>query len=486
MNSKIQLFGKEYLLFILCILVTLFNTALMQQDTVLILSVPQYLLVFYYLFNKDYHTAFLLHSAFIVACVSRGTVIEGGQSDFFYINFMVYRALTLNIVILVWLWIGVYNMPIKISKDSMIVKSKMVISYLLVSGSLIGVIGFLLFEHYNLTYFVNCFLFVLETYLFIDIFIHLYSNSYSKRFAILAVCMMAAAPIAAFVSFVLGINAYYNDEPMPLCNPIIGLTPCLIIAFFQLNNNKLKIISVIGLAFYVLQMMILSRGSQFLDIFIVLVLLAYLVYFKKGANFQLKSLKLLLPLIIVVSLPFAISEITAASETSFSKFEQFTSLFSIFNFSGGKASFDFSDVGRSPLIRIGELANIIHEGSQNIFTFIFGKGFGGYYVDSLGFFAHIDLSHGAFPYEIVAKGRFYSAHSAVPSVLHYNGWLGLFLMVKIALNYLRKVDCSFLVFAAFVLFVQSFYFDMFGCFSYIIALFGAEYLINDTTKKAVL
>ena len=101
-------------------------------------------------------------------------------------------------------------------------------------------------------------------------------------------------------------------------------------------------------------------------------------------------------------------------------------------------------------------------------------------------FAGIDLTRGAFSDEIAAGGRFYNAHSAIPSVLQYNGLIGLALMLWLAFSYLRKVDGSFLVFAAFVLFVQTFYFDMFGCFSFIMALFGAEYLINGKSKEKAL
>ena len=357
----------------------------------------------------------------------------------------------------------------------------------MISGSLIGLVG-CLFVHYNDWYqWFSSILFISQILIIIDIYVHLYNESYSKLFALISICMMAAAPVASVVSFyVFGVQAYYGYEAMPLYNPIIALSPCLIIAFFQLQNLKLKTISMIGLVFYVFHSLILSRGSQFLDIFVVLLLLSYLVYFKKNTNFQIKGLKILLPALIFLVLPMAIGGVTNSSEISLKKFEQFTSLFTIFSFSDNRIALNFEEVGSSPYIRIGELANIIHEGVHNFLAFIFGKGYGGYYTDSLHFFDGIDLSRGAFSDESAMSGRFYNAHSAIPSLLHYNGLLGLFLMLRLAFLYFRRVDKSFLVFAAFVLFVQTFYFDMFGCFSFVMALFGAEYLMNNSSKNAVL
>ena len=475
---------QEFSLFIFAFVITLFNTINLHQSTVLFLSLPQYLLVFYCLFNKDYRAAFLFHSVFIATCVSRGIFIEEEVSPFLYINMRVYGPLTFNIIILFILWVSVQNKSVFVSKKSLLLTVRKTILYLLVSGSIIGLIGCLIIKYYDWHYLVTRFLFVAQCFLFVDIFIRLYNESYSRLFATAVLCMIAAAPVASVISFsVFGVHSFYGFDLIPLYNPILTLTPCLIIALFQLENFKLKAISLIGLIFYVIHITILARGNQYLDIFVTLLLLGYLVYFKKGSNFQLKSLKLMLPVLIVLVIPFVINKIVSSSDVSLNKFEQFLSLFTFIDFSNGRVALQYDDIGSSPYIRVGELSNIIHEGIQNFFSFIFGKGFGGYYSDSLHFFDHLDLSRGAFSNESALSGRFYTAHSAIPSVLHYNGLIGLLLMIKLAISYLRKVDRTFLVFAAFVLLVQSFYFDMYGCFAFTMALFGAEYLISVTSKN---
>ncbi len=478
-------YNKEYLLFILGIAITLLNTLNLQQNTVLFLSVPQYLLVFYYIFKKDFRTALLLHAVFIAACVSGGIVIEEGVSPFLYTKMSLYGPFTFNFIILIVLWLLVQGKTNPVSKDSILLKTRNTIFYLLVLASIIGLVGCIFVDFYDWKFWMSRILFVGEVYLFIDIFLHLYTDRLSKLFAVVALCMIAAAPVASFVSFsVFDVYTFYGFELIPLYNPIFALTPCLIIAIFQLDSFNLKVISIIGLVFYVLHSLILSRGSQFLDIFVALVLLGYLVYFKKSKSFQLKSLKILLPVLIIGVVPFAIGAFTSGSDVSMKKFEQFTSLFTLFSSSGGGLTLSLDELGSSPYVRVAELANIINEGLHDFLALIFGKGFGGYYTDELGLFAGLDLSRGAFSYDAALQsGRFYNAHSAIPNLLLYNGLIGLFLMLRLAFYYLRRVDRSFLVFAAFVLFVQTFYFDMFGCFAFIMALFGAEFSLNDSKER---
>ncbi len=489
MIKLINILKHEYLLFFLCIVITLFNTVNMQSSAVMLFSVPQYLLVFFFIIHKDYRSAFLFHSIFVAACVSLGTVIEDGQSAFFYTKFVIYGPINLNFIVLITLWLSLIGKPILLNKGSLLYKTKKVIFYLLIMGTVIGLFGCLFLRYYDWKFLINRILFVGEIYLFIDIFSHLYSDSFSRSFAIVALCMMAAAPVASIVSFtVFNVHTFYGDQATALVNPILGLTPCLIIALFQLNSHKLRIVSLIGLVFYAFQLMILSRGHQFLDVFVVLMMLLYLVYFKRDPNqsFRIKILKIVLPILIVGVVPFAIGGLTSSSDVSMRKFEQFMSLFKMFNYSDNNLAFSLEDVGSSPYVRVAELANIINEGMHNVFALFFGKGFGGYYTDSLDLFSGIDLSRGAFSYDAAIKyGRFYNGHGAIPSLSLYNGLIGLFLMLKLAFSYLKNVDKTFLVFAAFVLMVQNFFFDLYGCLSFTIALFGTEYMISGTNKVSL-
>ena len=211
MKNNVKNFHFEYLSFILGIAITLFSMVNLREDTVAILSLPQFVLVFFFLLKKDYRTAFLLHIIFVVACVSWGTAIEGGPSQFLYTNCRIYGPLTLNIIILSWLWIAVQNKPILVKKDSLLLKCRKIFLYLLISGSFIGALGCLFISHYSWQYWIYQFLFVLNAFFVLDIYIHLYNENFSKLTAIAAICMMAAAPIASVVSFtVFGVHSYFQ------------------------------------------------------------------------------------------------------------------------------------------------------------------------------------------------------------------------------------------------------------------------------------
>lgn len=480
MKTLEKLLDREYLVFFLVLFITLFNTVNSQQNTVLIATIPQYVLVFFFIVQRKYRIAFLLHTVFVAACISKGIVIEEGLSPYLYNQMRVYGPITFDLVVLFSLWLSVNRRVVAVSEDSLLLKTRRIILFLLVSATVIGLLGCLLVKYYDWKFWASRLIFIGEIFLFIDIFIHLYTERLSQTFALVAICMIAASPVASFVSFkVFNVYSYYGYDIIPLYNPVFTLVPCLIIALFQLDNYKLKVISLIGLVFYVLHSLILSRGSQFLDLFVALILLGYLVYFKKSKSFQMKSLRVLLPVFIIGVLPVAIGGLTSGSDVSMRKFEQFKSLFTVFNTSSSGMLINMEDLGLSPYVRIAELTNIFNNGLHNPLALVFGHGYGGYYTDELGLFTGIDLSRGAFSYDAALQyGRFYNAHSAIPSVLFYNGLIGLFMFFRIAFFYLRKVDRSYLVFAAFVLFIQTFYFDMFGCFAYIMALFGAEYYLN--------
>ena len=147
--------NKEYLLFILCIAITLFNTVNLQQNTVLLMSAPQYLLVFYLLFKKQYSSAFLLHAVFISACVSQGIVIEDGTNQFLYTKCTFYGPFTFNLVILVILWFLVLRKPVLLDKESLLLRTKKIILYLLLSGTVIGFLGCLLLKYYDWKFLIS-------------------------------------------------------------------------------------------------------------------------------------------------------------------------------------------------------------------------------------------------------------------------------------------------------------------------------------------
>ena len=139
------------------------------------------------------------------------------------------------------------------------------------------------------------------------------------------------------------------------------------------------------------------------------------------------------------------------------------------------AGVDISGISESPYIRIAEFLNIIDNGLSNPLGLIFGCGYGGYYTDSTHLFQNVDVSLGGFPMDVVNSGKYGTAHSFLPMTLLYNGIVGLFFICKLGIDYLKKIKYSPLVFAAFTLFLYSFYFNTSLFMAASFSLFAAEF-----------
>jgi hypothetical protein len=228
--------------------------------------------------------------------------------------------------------------------------------------------------------------------------------------------------------------------------------------------------------------LIMARGSTFMALFVAIVLLIYIIYFKKPTIKGRRFVRILLPVLLIIGIPIFINSVLLGAKVSNTKLEQFTSLFALFDFSKSLPE-RLAMVGTSPYVRIAEVINIVDDGMNNIFTFFIGKGYGGYYTDAMELFNGIDLSNGGFPDDMINVGRFYKGHSVYPTTLLYNGFIGLVLILKLGFSYLKRIDKTFLVFSGFMLFMYGFYFDTIALISNSIALFGAEYMINNRGEE---
>ena len=87
----------------------------------------------------------------------------------------------------------------------------------------------------------------------------------------------------------------------------------------------------------------------------------------------------------------------------------------------------------------------------------------------------LDLSQGAFADDIAASGKFRTAHSMLPSSILYNGLIGALLLIRLGIEYLKRITISPFVYVAATLFFYSFYYDPLLIIVSILILFGAEY-----------
>lgn len=477
MNGSFFKKGNAFSITLLYLAITVYNVVFFDSPIGLFLTVVQYAMVILCLINNHLQMAFFLHVIFTVSCVNGGLLVI--DHSFSYAKVKLVGPFTLNYIMLGVLWLNTLNFKTKVDKNSLIMKFRNMVKYFIIIGTLIGLIGFVIDGNYKFKYLIDSLLYVVVAFLYVDTFIKLYNESYSKQFAISTICMLAASAISAVLTFYLfGVSAEYSVDESFISNPIYYMTPCLLIGLFQLHDVQLRIVAIIAVVFYVASALIMSRGATYLTMFVAIVLLVYLVYFKNShKNKLINRLRVLLPVLLVLGIPLLLSIVLSSGEISGNKFKQFISLFSLFDFNESFST-RLALIGRSPYIRIAQVIDIFNEGINNIITLIFGKGYGSYYTDSLNLFHGIDLSLGVYPDDMINAGKFYKAHNVISCTLLYNGLLGLFFMFKLGFSYLACIDKTFLAFAGFSLFLYGFYFDTVALVSCSMALFGAEYMIN--------
>ncbi len=481
MNNNIFLKGNVFFLTSLYLAITIFNVIFLDNPVGLVLTIVQYAIVVFYLVRNDLRMAFFLHVIFTVSCVNGGLLVI--DHSFSYAKVKLVGPFTLNYIMLGFLWLKSLRLSLKVEKKSLLMKFRKMVLYFIIIGSIVGTIGFVLDVDYKFSYFVDSLLYVIIAFLYVDAFTKLYNELYSKQFAISTVCMLAASSISAVVTYYLfGVSAEYSVEESYISNPIYYMTPCLIIGFFQIRDLKLRIVAALGIGFYIASTIIMSRGATYLTVFVAILLLSYVVYFKKSMNNKsLNRLKAVLPVLIVFGVPTVLNFIISSGEISSNKFQQFISLFSLLDFDESLSG-RLALIGRSPYIRIVQIIEIFNEELNNFVTLFIGKGYGSYYTDSLHLLSGIDLSLGVYPDDMIMAGKFYKAHNVISCTLLYNGLFGLYYMFKLGFSYLSRIDKTFLCFAGFSLFLYGFYFDTVALVSCSMTLFGAEYMISKKSE----
>jgi hypothetical protein len=120
--------------------------------------------------------------------------------------------------------------------------------------------------------------------------------------------------------------------------------------------------------------------------------------------------------------------------------------------------------------------NIFDNGIHNPFFLLFGRGYGGYFTDSLClFYDGINLGDGDYAAINIVMGKFSRPHSVYPATLLTGGVIGLFLVLTMGLKYAGRIKKNFLSFAAIPFLFTTFYFDSQIALTCIFLLFASEY-----------
>lgn len=361
-----------------------------------------------------------------------------------------------------------YRYPIR-NKDCLLYKCYKTFLYLALSGILVGLSGICFFG-YEIGAFILPTVYIVSSIIYSELLLKLFNNNFTKTVYINVVCMITAAPIAAFICFnILGISFKYGTEDAFIYHDLYVIAPCLLIGLIQ--TRGLTLYFLLAMLCYSVNLYLGGRGVHFMLMALSLIILLYILYTSSGN----KLIKFTFPISVLLITTYIIRISSSASQLAINKFTEMMSLTNIF-FSDGTLLSRLHSISESPLVRIGEVLNIIDKGLGNPIGLIMGYGYGGYYTDSLGIFKGLTLA-GAFSQKAISLGIYNTAHGMYPCSLLYNGLMGLLLLFRLGFISLKKIRFNFLYFAGFTLFCYSFYCNPVTLITCLFALSGASYTL---------
>lgn len=445
----------------------------LESSLNLLLTIPQIIIILYFIIKGDLNSAVLWHLAFILTSVDINTKDES-------IDMLSYPALkligplTISYILLGLIWIRSLGKKICLPQYSLLYRLRKYLTILFVSASVLGIIGIAL-RGFPVRDFVPPFRYMIVAVLLTDIFARLYSAQLLSRCYDFSICLLIASPIvSAFSFFVLNISYMYSVFESFETNPIFTLAPCMLLFLMYRIGAKTKLLMICSILCLLILTVIAARGSQYVTLAVIFLIMLYLLYYNKTHEHLvgIKYFRILIPIVGIGAFAYgSVLLLSVGDSLAANKLNQFVSLFSIF---GGGSGFSIDEVSYSPYIRIGEVLNIIDNGIRNPLGLIFGQGYGSYYTDSLGLFQMIDLSIGAFGDDAISSGKFTTAHSMYPNALLFHGLIGFYYIVKLGLSYLKRIVYTPLIFAAFVLLLYSLYYNVPLMNACIMFLFAAE------------
>lgn len=421
----------------------------------LLVSVPQLAIVLYYVLSNKIEKAIFWHFIFFITSftyygdadtIGSGlTLVSYNYAKLKLIGFIGYS----QIVAIILFALVLFRKHTNKSKIGPFFQFYKLITYFLVTGFGFGLIGFL-FDHY---YFEG-----LKTYgsYIIIIYIHTYilykinSTILKKDLYEIALPLLVLITICSFLLNMI--------NPEPLGGVSAGFYSFLLIPALLYNKKKLFIL--IGLFFLIYNSLFFSvSGKSIIMLFLFTIITFFLTFNKnlKASFFYRVIIFRVIVIICVILIPLIsliIGEYFSGSTLISSKIHQVSTLME-FIFFGEELKY----IATSPYIRVTSLINILYEGLENPIILLFGRGYGGYFNDHFNYFSGLDLSNGAFSDSAILSGDYYTGHDTMVTVPMFNGLIGLYLLFKVVIKYLKFSRINYLALTVIPFVLLAFYHD---------------------------
>lgn len=447
------------------------NIVTLNNPANLLLTIPQYIIVLFFLVKNNIRDSVLSHFAFTILSLSAQKTLGMFETE----DFLLYNYGTLKLIgpiracyamNLVFTLILLHS-KLKVRKDLLYYKLYKVFLCLFIPASIIGVIGVALHPFYTFDKLLDKEIYAYVVLTSMYIILKVANDRFIQVAYYICLSGIMAGIFGSFFCFITGLTvSHYSVFDIAYMSDITYLTPMLIIGVIMVKQRALLLLTLVIYFFFATTVL---AGKEVFSIAFCLFFLLYCYFFRTGNKKRSPFVTILMFGVVglLVGLVIHIQGNTGSTMASYK-------LHSAFSMMTG----NIDDAGRSPYIRMAQLANILYEGLQNPFLLIFGNGYGGYFEDKLGLFANVDLLNGAYNFKTVGSGRFHSGHDAVVNIPFFNGLVGMWLVLRISWKYIKKIRFNYMNSAIFLWVLLIFYFNTIFAYIGLFALIGAEYKVN--------
>lgn len=436
----------------------------------LIISIPEFIYVFYLLFKNQIDKALFYHIVFVITSIS-ATNAAGMEID----NTLLYSYARLKIIgpigasylmSIILLLLSLHN-KLKVPRSNLFYKLFNGLLIMAISGFTIGLLGFILDSHYSMEGILNYGVYITIVLINMYALILNYSDRLTKRFYDDVLPLLVASVYSsAFAYFILHISTTYGGLSNIILKADLSYYASILLLAYSFVSKKIRIL------FPFLVFLILTYNTSggkeiiILGLVVVFFIIGILGNRSSKNNLWLYVLSAILLFVIIMG-------IRTAEDTLFSrKVGEVTSMFSS----------DITDISTSPYIRVASTLNILQGYILHPYWMLFGSGYGGYYEDYLHLFAHLNLGHGSFSQQDISSGFFHTAHDTFAVVPLVNGLFGLWIIIKFSIKYIKRIKYNFCAFAAIPWLLLTFYFNIQLALTGVYLLFSCEYVVANSLK----
>lgn len=467
-------------LIIIYTLLIIFNMIFNISALNLLVTIPEFIIVLFFLF-KNIDMAIFFHMLFLITSptyyINNDSMMMIDITSFTYAKLKIignipYSAIMSILIIIIILARYGYGNINKIRKEKkLFYRMYLLLIYFFLTAIVVGLFGFLLLDYkiegvniygsYMILTLINATMLVLR-----------YNERLIKLFYDSVIPLVISSILAIFIVHLFN---YFNIIGYSL----ISFYSAILIPAILYYNKKEYIIILMSLILYIIN---LINGSVSGKAIYSTILFAIATIFLSRSKYVKRNNPIMSKLIFIIIIAFIIliptitnfiSRTHSGDELISSKVWQ---VGTVQSFVSGTTSVDY--VAHSPYVRIAEFANVSYEAFYNPIYLIFGHGYGGYFRDNLHMFNNVSLGHGDYDFKEISSGEYYAAHDTLSVVPFLNGFLGLFLLLRLIYFYIKDSKYNYLRLAVIPYLLLAFYFDTLNSFCGLVFLFASEYKIQ--------